>query len=80
MEVTHFIDFYFGECIALYQDLKNTIGLKNKIALAFMPPGWAPQSTENTAVAMRKAFLKGQEALGKTSKDYILEKWNTKNA
>ncbi len=80
MEVTNFVDFYFGECIALYQDLKNTIGLKNKIALAFMPPGWTPESTENTAVSMRKAFLKGQEALGKSSKDYLLEKWNPKSA
>jgi len=74
MDVTNFIDFYFGECICLYKDLKSTKGFRNKLALAFMPPGWTPESSEKTAIAVRQKFLVGQEQLGKTSRDYILEK------
>ena len=74
MDVTNFIDFYFGECICLYNDLKATKGIRNKLALAFMPPGWTPKSNEKTAIAVRQKFLAGQEQLGKTSRDFILEK------
>jgi len=74
MDVTNFIDFYFGECICLYNDLKSTKGFRNKLALAFMPPGWTPESGEKTAIVVRQKFLAGQEQLGKTSRDYILEK------
>ena len=74
MDVTNFVDFYFGECICLYQDLKSTKGFRNKLALAFMPPGWTPESREKTAIVVRQKFLAGQEQLGKTSRDYILDK------
>ena len=74
MDVTNFVDFYFGECICLYQDLKSTKGFRNKFAVAFMPPGWTPESREKTAIVVRQKFLAGQEQLGKTSRDYILEK------
>jgi sterol desaturase/sphingolipid hydroxylase (fatty acid hydroxylase superfamily) len=74
MDVTNFVDFYFGECICLYKDLKSTKGFRNKLALAFMPPGWTPESSEKTAIVVRQKFLVGQEQLGKTSRDYILEK------
>ena len=74
MDVTNFIDFYFGECICLYKDLKATKGLRNKLALAFMPPGWTPESSDKTAIVIRQKFLEGQEQLGKTSRDYILAK------
>ena len=74
MEVTNFIDFYFGECICLYKDLKQTTGLKNKLSLLFMPPGWAPTSNEKTAIAVRRDFLLGKEYLGKTSRDYLFDK------
>jgi hypothetical protein len=39
-----------------------------------MPPGWTPESSEKTAIVVRQKFLVGQEQLGKTSRDYILEK------
>ena len=74
MDVTNFIDFYFGECICLYKDLKATKGLRNKLALAFMPPGWTPESSDKTAIVVRQKFLVGQEHLGKTSRDYMLAK------
>ena len=74
MEVTNFIDFYFGECILLYRDVVTTPGLRNKLALLFMPPGWTPESREKTAIVVRQKFLEGQEELGRTSRDYLLEK------
>lgn len=74
MDVTNFIDFYFGECICLYRDLKATKGFRNKLALAFMPPGWTPESRDKTAIIVRQKFLEGQEQLGKTSRDFILKK------
>lgn len=74
MDVTNFVDFYFGECICLYKDLKSTKGFKNKLSLLFMPPGWTPESREKTAIVVRQQFLKGQEHLGKTSRDFIIEK------
>lgn len=74
MDVTNFIDFYFGECICLYRDLKATKGFRNKLALAFMPPGWTPESRDKTAIVVRQKFLAGQEQLGRTSRDFILRK------
>jgi len=74
MEVTNFIDFYFGECILLYRDVMATPGLRNKLRLLFMPPGWTPESREHTAIVVRQKFLEGQEELGKTSRDYLLER------
>jgi hypothetical protein len=74
MDVTNFIDFYFGECICLYRDLKATKGFRNKLALAFMPPGWTPESRDKTAIVVRQKFLAGQEQLGQTSRDFILRK------
>jgi hypothetical protein len=76
MDVTNFIDFYFGECICLYRDLKATKGFRNKLALAFMPPGWTPESRDKTAIVVRQKFLAGQEQLGQTSRDFILRKLN----
>jgi len=77
MDVTNFVDFYFGECICLYKDLKSTHGFKNKLSLLFMPPGWTPESREKTATVVRQQFLAGQEHLGKTSRDFLIEKLKT---
>ena len=71
MDVTNFIDFYFGECICLYRDLKQSKGVKQKVLLLFMPPGWTPESKEKTAVVQRSKFLAGREQLGKTSRDLL---------
>jgi len=77
MDVTNFIDFYFGECISLYRDVVSTSGIHNKLRLLFMPPGWTPDSREKTAIAVRQQFLEGREHLGKTSRDLMLEKLKT---
>lgn len=74
VNTSSFIDMYFGECICLFRDVKATAGWRNKIKLLFMPPGWMPGNIDHTAKVLRHNFLKGQEHLGKTSRDYILEK------
>ena len=74
VNVTSFVDMYFGECICLARDLKNTAGWHNKLKLVFMPPGWAPGDCSHTARTVRRDFLKGQEHLAKTSRDYLLQK------
>ena len=69
-----FIDMYFGECICLVRDLKNTPGWRNKLKLLFNPPGWEPGNNEHTAKVVRSKFLKGREHLAKTSRSYLFEK------
>jgi sterol desaturase/sphingolipid hydroxylase (fatty acid hydroxylase superfamily) len=71
---TSFIDMYFGECILLFQDLKTTPGIKNKVKLLFYPPGWHPNNIDHTAKEVRRNFLKGQEHLGRTSRDRLFGK------
>src|SRR5258706_5625886 len=36
-----FLDMYFGEIAALWRDVKNGPGLKNKMLYLVMPPGWS---------------------------------------
>ncbi|MBL0136595.1 MAG: sterol desaturase family protein [Chitinophagaceae bacterium] len=74
MDVTNFIDFYFGECICLYNDFRKTKGFRNKFLLLFKPPGWTPESSEKTAIALRKEFLRGREELGRTSRDLLFNR------
>jgi len=38
----------------LYYDLKATIGLKNKLKLLIMPPGWYPDGRDFTAKTLKK--------------------------
>lgn len=73
-DATSFIDMYFGECICLYKDLKNTPGLTNKLKMIFMPPGWYPNDSQHMASVIRGNFIKENPALGKTSRDRLLEK------
>ena len=57
VDVTHFVDFYFGECLLLWRELRSTRGFRNRVLLALKPPGWRPESDENTAAGMRARFL-----------------------
>ena len=75
VNVTSFVDMYFGECICLVKDVKGASGWGNKIKLMFMPPGWAPGDLSHTARSVRGNFLKGRGHLAKTSRDYILDKF-----
>ena len=73
-DATSFIDMYFGECICLIKDLKNTPGFVNKFKMLFMPPGWYPGNTEHMATVVRGNYLEEHPELGKTSRDILLEK------
>ena len=73
-DASSFIDMYFGECICLYNDLKNTPGLTNKLKMIFMPPGWYPHDTQHLASVIRGNFIKENPELGRTSRDILLEK------
>lgn len=72
LDVTNFSDLYFGELMLLYRDIKNAAGIKNKVLYTFMPPGWTPTSSAETAPVLRQKFLKSHPALGLTSKNCVL--------
>lgn len=74
IEPGNFMDFYFGEIVLLWKDIKNAQGLKNKILYLVKPPGWSPACVEHTAATVRGNFLKKNPELGLTSKNLILEK------
>ena len=74
MDVTNFIDFYFGEFILLFRDVLNTKGLKNKFLYLIKPPGWNPESVEDTAATVRESFLKENPEYGFTSRRWLMGK------
>ena len=72
LDVTNFSDLYFGELLLLYRDIKTAKGLKNKILYVLKPPGWTPGCADQTAVALRKYFLKDNPVMGITSREKLL--------
>lgn len=72
LDVTNFMDLYFGELFLLYSDVKNAAGVKNKLLYIVKPPGWTPASSDQTAAALRREFLKTNPDLGINSKDRFL--------
>jgi sterol desaturase/sphingolipid hydroxylase (fatty acid hydroxylase superfamily) len=57
VNVTSFVDFYFGEFLLLAHDLRSARGWREKLACLFMPPGWAPGDSSHTASGVRRQFL-----------------------
>jgi sterol desaturase/sphingolipid hydroxylase (fatty acid hydroxylase superfamily) len=53
-----FLDMYFGEIAALWRDVKNGPGLKNKLLYLVMPPGWSHTGEHKTAKLIRSEFRK----------------------
>ena len=72
LDVTNFSDLYFGEIVLLYRDIKNAQTLKDKFLYLIKPPGWTPESSANTAAALRRAYLKTNPAPGLTSRTSVL--------
>ena len=56
----NFVDVYFGEFIALFKDVKNAPGLKNKLAYIVNPPGWEHTGNHQTAKMIRRDYLKNR--------------------
>lgn len=73
VDTSDWIDFYFGECIGLFQDVRNAKGLRNKFLYCIKPPGWTPEGQTKTAAWIRQDFLKGKEKLGQTSRDKLIK-------
>ena len=57
MNTNSFLDVYFGEIAALWQDVKKAPGIKNKILYTIMPPGWNHTGDHKTARLVRNNFL-----------------------
>ncbi len=57
MDSGSFFDVYFGEFKALYKDVKNAPGLKNKALYLIMPLGWSHIGEHQTAKIVRNQFL-----------------------
>ncbi|MDI9876339.1 sterol desaturase family protein [Flectobacillus rivi] len=56
MDANNFWDVYFGEYVALWNDVKNAKGI-NKIKYIFMPPGWHPNGEQQTAAILRQKAI-----------------------
>jgi hypothetical protein len=74
IDITNFMDFYFGEIRLLFNDIRNEKIFKNKLLYLIKPPGWIPESTEHTAATVRGNFLKENPQFNHTSKKYFLKK------
>lgn len=74
IDTNSFIDFYFGETILLFNDVKNAKGLKNKLLYLVKPPGWSPEGNEHTAAVVRSSFLSNNPELSATTRNYLLGK------
>jgi len=57
INVTSFVDFYFGEILLLARDLRHARGWRERLAYLVMPPGWAPGDRSHTATSARQGFL-----------------------
>ena len=60
----NFTDFYFGECRALWRDLRAARGWRERLLLASMPPGWSPSGQHHLASTLRSDALRAQPRLG----------------
>jgi sterol desaturase/sphingolipid hydroxylase (fatty acid hydroxylase superfamily) len=74
IDITSFMDFYFGEMRLLFNDVKNEKIFKNKLLYLIKPPGWLPESTEHTAATVRGNFLKENPQLDNTSRRWLMRK------
>jgi sterol desaturase/sphingolipid hydroxylase (fatty acid hydroxylase superfamily) len=71
IDITSFMDFYFGEFRLLYQDIRREQNIKNKFLFLVKPPGWLPNSREHTAALVRRNFLQKNPALGETTRRFF---------
>ncbi|MEK6781676.1 MAG: sterol desaturase family protein [Bacteroidota bacterium] len=53
----NFFDVYFGEIAALWRDVINAPGVKNKLWYIIKPPGWSHTGQHKTASLVRQAYL-----------------------
>ncbi|HEX5024703.1 MAG TPA: sterol desaturase family protein [Agriterribacter sp.] len=52
-----FVDVNFGEFGALWKDIRNAPGVKNKLLYLIMPPGWSHTGEHKTAKVVKNEWL-----------------------
>ena len=57
-----FLEVYFGEIVALFEDVYQAPGIKNKLLYLIMPPGWHHSGAHKTAKIVRQNYLNSKEA------------------
>jgi sterol desaturase/sphingolipid hydroxylase (fatty acid hydroxylase superfamily) len=57
INVTSFVDFYFGEFLLLARDVREAPNWRTRLAYLVMPPGWMPDDESHTAASMKRNFL-----------------------
>ncbi len=67
LDPTNFVDFYFGECLLLYKDVRSAPTWRQKFLYLVKPPGWSPDGAEHTAAQQRREFLRHNPGLGLAS-------------
>jgi sterol desaturase/sphingolipid hydroxylase (fatty acid hydroxylase superfamily) len=66
INVTSFVDFYFGELLLLGRDLRKADNWRTRLLYIVMPPGWSPKDAGHTAGAARAEFLRANPHLHNT--------------
>lgn len=75
INVTSFVDFYFGEFLLLARDLRGARGWRERFAYLFMPPGWAPGDPSHTATHVKRQFLLEHPELRPSSAPKLMSRW-----
>jgi hypothetical protein len=57
INVTSFVDFYFGEFLLLARDVRGARDWRTRLAFLVKPPGWMPGDESHTATSARRVFL-----------------------
>ena len=57
IDVTSFVDFYFGEFLLLARDLRGARNWRERFGYLVKPPGWAPGDDSQTAASLKRRFL-----------------------
>ena len=63
MNANSFIDVNFGEFGALWKDIRQAPGFKNKLLYLIMPPGWSHTGDHKTAKVVRQQYLETHKSL-----------------
>lgn len=63
MDSGNFVDVYFGEFVALFEDVISAPGIKNKFMYIVMPPGWSHTGDHKTSKITRAEFLQAEPKL-----------------
>jgi hypothetical protein len=57
INLTSFVDFYFGELQLLMRDVRGARSWRERIGYVVMPPGWRPGDNSHTAASTRRKLL-----------------------